>query len=137
MTFMTKRIFLLIAAFAIIAAGCEPVENELPNDQEQTETPSDPDTPEDPGQTPEDPGQTEEPEQPEDPVTPVEGDKLTGTVIGSTYSVDYNNGNAQSTTVNTKDNVFDGKFDTFFASYTYSLPSTPSFPAARHAASEP
>ena len=107
---MTKRLFLLIAAFAIIAAGCEPVENELPNDQEQTETPEDP-------EQPEEPGQTEEPEQPEDPVTPVEGDKLTGTVIGSTYSVDYNNGNAQSTTVNTKDNVFDGKFDTFFASY--------------------
>lgn len=43
--------------------------------------------------------------------------KLSGTVIGSTYSVDYNNGNAQSTTVNTKDNVFDGNFETFFASY--------------------
>ena len=43
--------------------------------------------------------------------------KLSGAVIGSTYSVDYNNGNAQSTTVNTKDNVFDGNFDTYFASY--------------------
>ena len=43
--------------------------------------------------------------------------KLTGTVIGSRYSVDYNNGNSQSTTVNTKENVFDGNFDTFFASY--------------------
>ena len=43
--------------------------------------------------------------------------KLTGTVIGSQYSVDYNNNNAQSTTVNTKNNVFDGNFDTFFASY--------------------
>ena len=43
--------------------------------------------------------------------------KLTGTVIGSKYSVDYNNGNAQSTTVNTKNKVFDGKHDTFFASY--------------------
>ena len=43
--------------------------------------------------------------------------KLTGTVIGSQYSVDYNNNNAQSTTVNTKDNVFDGKYETFFASY--------------------
>lgn len=39
--------------------------------------------------------------------------KLSGAVIGSTYSVDYNNGNAQSTTVNTKDNVFDGNFETF------------------------
>lgn len=43
--------------------------------------------------------------------------KLTGTVIGSRYSVDYGNGNAQSTTVNTKENVFDGNYDTFFASY--------------------
>ena len=43
--------------------------------------------------------------------------KLSGTVIGSTYSVDYNNGNAQSTTVNTKENVFDGNFETYFASY--------------------
>ena len=43
--------------------------------------------------------------------------KLSGTIIGSIYSVDYNNGNAQSTTVNTKNNVFDGNFDTYFASY--------------------
>ena len=46
--------------------------------------------------------------------TPV---KLTGTIIGTQYSVDYDNGNAKSTTVNTKNNVFDGNFDTFFASY--------------------
>ena len=43
--------------------------------------------------------------------------KLTGTVIGTQYSVDYDNGNAKSTTVNTKNNVFDGNFDTYFASY--------------------
>ena len=43
--------------------------------------------------------------------------KLSGTIIGSIYSVDYDNGNAQSTTVNTKNNVFDGNFDTYFASY--------------------
>ena len=43
--------------------------------------------------------------------------KLTGTIIGTQYSVDYDNGNAKSTTVNTKNNVFDGNFDTFFASY--------------------
>lgn len=58
--------------------------------------------------------QTNEPSEPD---TPAESSKLTGEVIGSTYSVDYNNGNAQSTTVNTKDMVFDGNFDTFFASY--------------------
>ena len=43
--------------------------------------------------------------------------KLTGTIIGTRYSVDYDNGNAKSTTVNTKNNVFDGNFDTYFASY--------------------
>ena len=66
------------------------------------------------------PQQPEEPENPETPDTPdrpMDPDRLSGTVIGSTYSVDYNNGNAKSTTVNTKDNVFDGKYDTFFASY--------------------
>ena len=42
--------------------------------------------------------------------------KLSGTVIGSKYSVDYNTGQ-QSTEVNRKENVFDGNFETFFASY--------------------
>ena len=42
--------------------------------------------------------------------------KLTGTVIGSEMSVDYSTGKA-STTVNKKENVFDGNYNTFFASY--------------------
>lgn len=42
--------------------------------------------------------------------------KLSGTIIGSRYSVDYNSGQ-QSTTVNVKENVFDGNFETYFASY--------------------
>ena len=42
--------------------------------------------------------------------------KLTGTVIGTEMSVDYGTGKA-STTVNTKNNVFDGNYNTFFASY--------------------
>ncbi len=63
------------------------------------------------------PQQPEEPEKPEDPDRPLDPDRLSGTVIGSTYSVDYDNGNAKSTTVNTKDNVFDGIYDTYFASY--------------------
>lgn len=42
--------------------------------------------------------------------------KLSGTVVGSRYSVDYTSG-SQSTTVNVKNNVFDGNFDTYFASY--------------------
>lgn len=43
--------------------------------------------------------------------------KLTGNIIGTVYSVDYGNGSIQSTTVNTKDKVFDGNHETFFASY--------------------
>ena len=66
---------------------------------------------------PDKPQEPEEPEKPEDPDRPLDPDRLSGTVIGSIYSVDYNNGNAKSTTVNTKDNVFDGKYDTYFASY--------------------
>ena len=41
---------------------------------------------------------------------------LQGAIIGSKYSVNYDDG-TQSTSVNTKKNVFDGKFNTFFASY--------------------
>ena len=42
--------------------------------------------------------------------------KLTGTIIGSLYSVDYATGQ-KSQSVNTKENVFDGDFETYFASY--------------------
>ena len=63
-----------------------------------------------------DPGE-DEPEVPEQPVVPDGSAKLTGTVIGSKYSVDYNNGSTQSTTANVKENVFDGDHKTFFASY--------------------
>ena len=48
-----------------------------------------------------------------------EDGSLNGTIIGTTYSVDYNNGNSSSQTVNTKSNVFDRNFDTFFASYVH------------------
>lgn len=41
---------------------------------------------------------------------------LPGAIIGTKYSVDYTN-NTQSTKVNTKANVFDRKYETFFASY--------------------
>lgn len=57
------------------------------------------------------------PDKPAEPVKTAEPVKLDGTIIGTQYSVDYNNGDIQSTTVNTKNNVFDGNFDTFFASY--------------------
>ena len=42
--------------------------------------------------------------------------KLSGDIIGTKYSVDYDT-NTQSTTVNTKDKAFDGDYNTFFASY--------------------
>ena len=43
-------------------------------------------------------------------------DKLSGTVIGTKESVDYST-NMKSTTVNTCANAFDGRLETFFASY--------------------
>ena len=46
--------------------------------------------------------------------------KLSGTIIGTEYSVDYSNG-SRSTTVNVKGNAFDGKLNTFFASYDRSF----------------
>lgn len=50
-------------------------------------------------------------------VKPVGSAKLSGLVIGSKWSVDYDNGDAISLTANTKDKVFDGDFNTFFSSY--------------------
>lgn len=50
-----------------------------------------------------------------------ESHKLTGTIIGSEYSVDYAHNNVKSTTVNTRNNAFDGDLETFFASYDRSL----------------
>lgn len=45
--------------------------------------------------------------------------KLSGNIIGTTKSVDYNSGEA-SVTKNTKDMAFDGDYNTFFASYARS-----------------
>ena len=45
-----------------------------------------------------------------------DGEKLTGTVIGTELSVDYSTGQ-QSTTVNTREMAFDGDLNTYFASY--------------------
>ena len=95
-----KRLHLIpIAVATLLICGCDPMVK-VPEDDK-------PNTPEVP----------QEPEKPAEPEIPAEPAKLSGSVIGSTYSVDYDNGNAQSTTVNTKHNVFDGNFDTFFASY--------------------
>ena len=42
---------------------------------------------------------------------------MDGKIIGTQWSVDYDNNNAKSERVNTKANVFDGDFNTYFASY--------------------
>ena len=65
-------------------------------------------------------GYQEQP-KPEFDVEAGDDGSLPGAIIGTKYSVDYGNGDAQSTTVNTKANVFDGKFNTFFASYDRSM----------------
>ena len=55
-------------------------------------------------------------EPPKDSIELIETTLLKGDVIGSRYSVDYSN-SKKSETVNTKESVFDGNFETFFASY--------------------
>ena len=55
-------------------------------------------------------------QQPE-PYVPEGSGRLTGDIIGSTYSVDYMGGSVRSQTVNNKDKAFDGDMYSFFASY--------------------
>ena len=62
------------------------------------------------------------PEVPTTPSTPVpeetvKNGSIEGKIIGTKWSVDYDNNNAKSDRVNTKGNVFDGDFNTYFASY--------------------
>ena len=58
------------------------------------------------------------PEKPEPkPEKPSTDEPLNGKIIGSQWSVDYNKNNEKTDKVNTKANVFDGDFNTFFASY--------------------
>ncbi|MCD7713959.1 MAG: CotH kinase family protein [Prevotella sp.] len=54
------------------------------------------------------------------PAAAQEAQKLSGTVIGTELSYDYSAGGA-STTVNTRENAFDGDLSTFFATNTGSL----------------
>ena len=75
----------------------------------QSDTPGTPDTPD----TPDHP---DTPDQPDEPEVPGVVEKLSGTVIGTSLSVNYDTGQS-STTVNTRENVFDGNYDTFFATY--------------------
>ena len=87
----------LIAAALLAVWGCQP-ENIIPPEQEKPQK------------------ENPEPEEPEKPVVPKVPVKLSGTVIGTQRSVNYET-NQSSTTVNTRDKVFDGDFETFFASY--------------------
>ena len=105
---MTRKLLPLITIIALLATGCNLLDTNLPTDPDASENPSDPDGSEQPGDN-------KEPEEPKESL------KLTGTIIGSKYSVDYDNNNAQSTTVNTKENVFDGNYETYFASFDRSL----------------
>ncbi len=59
---------------------------------------------------------------PEEKPTPapneeVKNGSLKGKIIGTQWAVDYDNNNNRTDKVNTKGNVFDGDFNTFFASY--------------------
>ena len=106
-----KRHYHLILAFALVLWGCQP-ESIVP--QPEKAKPEEP--AEKPGEEPEDePGD----EPGDEPDVPKEEVLLSGTVIGTELCVDYNT-NQSSRTVNTRDNVFDGNFDTFFATYARS-----------------
>lgn len=90
-----KFIPAVVCAVVMLATSC--------TEDDQPMVPEDPDT-----------------EVPTPPTPPPPGDNseklLTGTVIGTRYSVDYDSGQA-SESVNTKKNVFDNDFSTFFASH--------------------
>ena len=86
---------LSVLLFAIFMVACSDESSELP--PVTPEKPSIPDTPV--------------------PEATVKNGSLDGKIIGSQWSVDYDNNNAKSERVNTKGNVFDGDFNTYFASY--------------------
>ena len=73
-------------------------------DDNQTENPKDEEKP-------------QEPEKPTEPEEPADPQLLTGSIIGTQYSVDYTT-NAKTTTVNTKENVFDGNYETYLPHMT-------------------
>ena len=108
-----KKLCLILSV--LFVWSCQPESIIPPRPEEPKKEDTKPDKPDQPDQ-PDTPETPETPEQPEEPEVPGEVSKLTGTVIGTSMSVNYDTGQS-STTVNTRDNVFDGNFDTFFASY--------------------
>ena len=93
---LKKRLYTFVFSMAMAIVACQPTPD-VPDNDDSTQQQPDEQTPEVvvPDTTPK---------------------KLMGEIIGSRYSVDYST-DASSVTVNTKDNVFDGDFTTFFASY--------------------
>lgn len=117
---MKRNLFLaVLLAFALIVS-CE-----------KSDPPTDPDTPgtENDGGT-----ETEKPETPDESLTaPAPESEITdiviaagsdgslgGILMGTRYSVDYDNNNAKSEEANTKKNLFDRNFSTYFASFNRS-----------------
>ena len=94
---MKKLHFISLILAAMFICGCDSKITIPTPDDNQTENPK-------------------EEEKPQEPEKPAEPALLTGSIIGTQYSVDYTT-NAKTTTVNTKENVFDGNYDTYFASY--------------------
>ena len=109
-------LMLLLAVGLVLACKQEIPWTPEPPGQETSEPEPGPSEPKPEPEPEPEPSEPEpEPSEPE-PVPSGEEGKLSGTVIGTSQSVDYNSGKA-STTVNTREMVFDGDFNTFFASY--------------------
>ena len=100
---MKKLHFISLILAAMFICGCDPMITIPTPDNNKTENPKEEEKPQEP----------EKPAEPEEPAVP---GLLTGSIIGTQYSIDYST-NAKTTTVNTKQNVFDGDYNTFFASY--------------------
>jgi hypothetical protein len=106
-----------IIAIALLLWGCH-TESIIPQQEPETkEPPKEEPQPEQP--QPGEPDTPDQPEQPDEPDKPIVVSRLSGVVIGTSLSVNYDTGQS-STTVNTRENVFDGNFDTYFASYNRS-----------------
>ena len=109
-----KKLCLILSAVLLLWC-CQPesIIPPKPDEPAKEDTkPGQPDTPDTPGQ----PDTPDQPDQPDEPEVPGEVVKLSGTVIGTSISVNYDTGGSSSS-VNTRECVFDGNYDTFFASY--------------------
>lgn len=101
----TRKIFLVaFAALSLLMAAC--------SEDNTTTTPPQENDQEQPGTDDPNDGSGDNDETPSEK----EETLLTGRIIGTERSVDYSTGQV-STTVNSRENVFDGDFTTYFASY--------------------